>query len=420
MGLFLTACLPQAVPDLPQPAATQATVAAASTPAPPITYTTPENAAPASISGVVWHDVCASGRPGEPAPTAPPAGCVADNTGGYRANGLADAGELPLAGVRVRLGAGACPAIGLAETISFAGDPSYMFSGLSAGVYCVSIDPTDTANASSLLPGMWTYPAIDVGSQTIEVKAGENKIGVNFGWDYQFLPNTAGGNNEGACVYKASFIADVAIPDNTVFAPGASFVKTWRVRNDGTCAWGKKYALSALAFVGGNPLGAPEGVVLPGNVQPGNTVDISVSMTAPLTPGVYRSEWKLAGTGLALGVGANDAPLYAQIVVADSYRATPVAESPAAGICASFEGDRVEVQITSDMPDPRCIKIRSDQTLALHNLTSKPIEFTLGKFNARIEPGQAYTIDLPFGAYLAPGVHLALALPYSGPELWLE
>jgi hypothetical protein len=381
---------------------------------------TPEDAALSSINGWVWHDVCASGQPGEPAPTALPAGCVADGTGGYRANGLPDAGELPLAGVRVRLGAGACPSIGLAETISLAGDPSYTFIGLSAGVYCVSIDPTDTANASSLLPGTWTYPAIDVGSQTVELKAGENKLGVNFGWDYQFLPGTAGSNNDGACTYKAAFIADITVPDNTVFAPGASFVKTWRVRNDGTCAWGKDYALSSLAFVGGNPLGAPEGVALPGNVQPGNTADISVSMTAPVTPGVYRSEWKLAGTGLLFGVGANDAPLYAQIVVAESYRATPVADSPAAGICASFEGDQVEVQIYPDVADPRCVKVRANQKLTLHNQTSKPVEFTLGQFNARIEPGQAYTVDRPFGAYLAPGVHLVLALPYSGPELWLE
>ncbi len=427
IGLLLTACTPQAIPDLPQPTATrlsptatQVAIATDPAPVPPMTDAAPADAALSSINGWVWHDVCESGQPGQPAPATPPAGCVADEWGSYRANGIQEIGESPLAGVQVRLGAGACPATGLAETISVAGDLSYTFSGLSAGTYCVSIDPTDTVNASYLLPGTWTYPAVDVGSQTVELKAGENKFDVNFGWDYQFLPSTAGGHGDGACTYKAAFIADITVPDNTVFAPGASFIKTWRVRNDGTCAWGKDYALSSLAFVGGDPLGAPEGVALPINVQLGSTADISVLMTAPVTPGIYRSDWKLAGTGLLFGVGANDAPLYVQIVVAESYRATPVADSPAAGICASFEGDQVEVQIYPDLPDPRCVKVRANQKLTLHNQTSKPVEFTLGQFNARIEPGQAYTIDRPLGDYLAPGVHRVLALPYSGPELWLE
>lgn len=102
------------------------------------------------------------------------------------------------------------------------------------------------------------------------------------------------------------------------------------------------------------------------------------------------------------------------------YRATPVAESPAAGICASVDNDVVEAQIYPDVPDPRCVKVRASQKLTLYNQTSGPIEFTLGQFNAHIEPGQAHTIDRPFGDYLAPGVHRVLALPYSGPELWLE
>jgi len=29
------------------------------------------------------------------------------------------------------------------------------------------------------------------------------------------------------CTYRATFVADVTIPDNTVIPPGTSFVKTW-------------------------------------------------------------------------------------------------------------------------------------------------------------------------------------------------
>lgn len=121
---------------------------------------------------------------------------------------------------------------------------------------------------------------------------------------------------EGSCVYQATFIKDVSVPDNTVYAPGTSFTKTWRVRNDGTCDWGSRgYALSSLAFVRGDPLGAPEGVILPADIPPGTIIDISIAMKAPTTLGTYRSEWKMSGTGLLVGVGSNDAPLYVQIIV---------------------------------------------------------------------------------------------------------
>jgi inhibitor of cysteine peptidase len=138
-----------------------------------------------AIGGTVWHDLCAPPW-GDPPPT-PPEGCVERPDGGYEANGVLEAGEPGIAGVRVTLGAGACPSTGVAET--FAGsDGSYLFAGLEAGTYCISIDPLDATNESILIPGGWTYPARDVGSATLEVAGGVEALGVHFGWDYQFLP----------------------------------------------------------------------------------------------------------------------------------------------------------------------------------------------------------------------------------------
>ncbi|HGJ66308.1 TPA: hypothetical protein ENS27_13160, partial [bacterium] len=42
----------------------------------------------------------------------------------------------------------------------------------------------------------------------------------------------------------AGFVADVTVPDGTSFAPGAAFIKTWRLKNIGTCTWTGKYGLS--------------------------------------------------------------------------------------------------------------------------------------------------------------------------------
>ena len=51
----------------------------------------------------------------------------------------------------------------------------------------------------------------------------------------------------------AQFIADVTVPDGTTYTPGATFQKTWRLKNIGTCTWTTSYA---LIFDSGNQLGA--------------------------------------------------------------------------------------------------------------------------------------------------------------------
>ncbi len=101
----------------------------------------------------------------------------------------------------------------------------------------------------------------------------------------------------------AQFIADVTVPDGTSFAPGEAISKTWRLKNVGTCSWTTSYA---IVFVSGAQMGAPAVVNLPSAVAPGQTVDVTVNMTAPTTPGTYRGYWKLRNAANVLfGVGAN-------------------------------------------------------------------------------------------------------------------
>jgi hypothetical protein len=135
-----------------------------------------------SIGGKVWHDLCKT--PYETV-AVPPAGCIKLPDGGVVANGLLEGGEPGIAGVVVALGSGACPSTGLA-TIAADADGVYTFVGLSAGTYCVSSDPLDATNETILIPGGWTNPA--GGSVTVTLGAGEERLDVNFGWDYQFLP----------------------------------------------------------------------------------------------------------------------------------------------------------------------------------------------------------------------------------------
>lgn len=131
---------------------------------------------------------------------------------------------------------------------------------------------------------------------------------------------TPGGDS---CVYRATFLSDVTIPDNTTIPAGQTFIKTWRVRNDGTCTWGPAgHPLHALNFSSGDKLDAPDEVPLPEEVKPGSSVDISVTMRAPQEAGTYVSKWLLRVDGEPsgrnwLGIGASGTdPLYVLIRVA--------------------------------------------------------------------------------------------------------
>ncbi|HEX2995640.1 MAG TPA: NBR1-Ig-like domain-containing protein [Anaerolineales bacterium] len=108
------------------------------------------------------------------------------------------------------------------------------------------------------------------------------------------------------------FVKDVTIPDGTKLSTGEIFTKTWRLQNRGTCAWTPDYM---LVFTGGDPMGATTAVRLPGYVAPGQTVDVSVTLTAPASAGSYTGYWMLrnpSGTLFGAGNKANE-PFYVVI-----------------------------------------------------------------------------------------------------------
>ncbi len=100
------------------------------------------------------------------------------------------------------------------------------------------------------------------------------------------------------CVDGMKFVADVTYGDNNMknppyVKPGEGFVKTWRVQNAGTCAWTPDYQLFyaygnvTAAQMGGQPLN------IPGNVAPGQSIDLSVTLIAPNEPLTYQGFWQI-------------------------------------------------------------------------------------------------------------------------------
>jgi len=113
---------------------------------------------------------------------------------------------------------------------------------------------------------------------------------------------------------QMAFVADVTVPDGSQFAPGVSFVKTWRVKNTGVCTWSAGYA---LVFDSGERMGGAESTPLGVSVAPGETVDISVELTAPTSPGTYQGYWLLRdANGQDFGTaGTASEPIFVTIVV---------------------------------------------------------------------------------------------------------
>lgn len=93
---------------------------------------------------------------------------------------------------------------------------------------------------------------------------------------------------------QAAFVADLTIPDGTDLSPGERFTKSWRLSNTGTSVWTSNYA---LAFLGGSQMDGPNAVSLTQTVNPGESVDISVNLVAPLETGNYKGFWGMRNAG---------------------------------------------------------------------------------------------------------------------------
>jgi hypothetical protein len=111
-----------------------------------------------------------------------------------------------------------------------------------------------------------------------------------------------------------AFVADVTVPDGTTISSTERFTKTWRFQNAGTCTWTSAYR---FVFVSGDQMGAPASIPMPRIVTPGETVDISIDLTAPETAGTYKGVWSFEDhTGKRFGLGNNSTgEIWVQVTV---------------------------------------------------------------------------------------------------------
>lgn len=89
----------------------------------------------------------------------------------------------------------------------------------------------------------------------------------------------------------AAYVSDVTIPDYYAdLKPGELFVKTWQIKNTGSCTWTPDYRLVFGYGEAMNGKSQPIGQ----EVAPEQTVEVSVTLTAPLKSGTYTGAWRMS------------------------------------------------------------------------------------------------------------------------------
>lgn len=103
-------------------------------------------------------------------------------------------------------------------------------------------------------------------------------------------------------------------PSGPVVEPGETFIKTWKVENNGTCTWAYLYR---LAFISGDSMdGEPSRSGNP--IEPGKWTRLTVTGKTPSKPGTYVGYWRMTNqSGTPFG-----ATLSVTIIVANP-TATP-------------------------------------------------------------------------------------------------
>jgi hypothetical protein len=186
------------------------------------------------------------------------------------------------------------------------------------------------------------------------------------------------------------FVTDVTYPDGAVVTPGTNFTKTWRLKNVGTCAWTPSYA---VVFSDGNSMNGPTTQALAGNVNPGQTIDISVNLTAPATPGDYTGNWKIRdASGVLFG------KFYVQIKVQNPSTAT-FTPSPTATFTLPppivFAVTNVTFNVTGTCPNlsyTYSVTTNAAGTVNLHRIfsdggtDSTPVTMVFGAAGTQVSP----------------------------------
>ncbi len=216
----------------------------------------------------------------------------------------------------------------------------------------------------------------------------------------------------GTVMDRAEFVADVTVPDNTVFAPNQSFKKTWRLKNAGYTTWTAAYS---LIFFSGEKMNSPTAIPLPNDVSPNGTVDLTVDLVSPATPGQYIGYYMLRNPqGKNFGLGPNaDQAFYVWINVAAN--GTMIASPSPTGATATAGTPSASVTPTTGaaITDPTISVDNASYSGTCPHTFNFPIQFVVNQATSvtfQLEggsgtPGVTLTLPAPLTQTVNPGTY---------------
>lgn len=185
-----------------------------------------------------------------------------------------------------------------------------------------------------------TYPAVvnldrlagkEV-SFVLEVSAYGPPTGDRAFWGEAVITRAGGTPPPAACTDRAKFVSDGDVPDGRTFTPGEAFIKTWKIKNIGTCTWTTAYS---MIYDHGEKMDGSDPLAFPKSIAPGEIMDIPAKFIVPITPGTYTGYWKFKNNNgvvfglVPFGLGQDNQKLFwVKIKVAStgsSSTATPTA-----------------------------------------------------------------------------------------------
>lgn len=209
----------------------------------------------------------------------------------------------------------------------------------------------------------------------------------------------------------ATFVKET-YPDYSTVAPGEKFIKTWDVKNTGSNTWNINYKLSVDATPQNDSLGSPAEVNFTQDVPPGETVTLSIPLTAPITTGTYSVFWKLQNDhGETFGVDGDR--VWVTIMVCEAGKAC----SPPS-LSSSSSANGISVTLTSFTPGPQSTDVRFCMTLPsiYYDLLALPI-LTVDEKTFQVSTGASsnphgcYQFEYPVSATeISQAEHISLSI----------
>lgn len=98
----------------------------------------------------------------------------------------------------------------------------------------------------------------------------------------------------------------------------------------------------------------------------------------------------------------------------------PASAATASNCLGVVKGNTLVILYRSSGPVPLCEQVTSNQSLAIINSTSQPVNISLGGISFTVAASKNYQLNKQFGSYLSVGVHDMTFSTGGTAQIWVK